>query len=170
MRFHYPKTWEWLGLFAAAGVLAGIGAAYAVKPDYLATSSAQFFFNSENARNAYMQQMLSRRTLVEIVRSENLFAEERLRLPLEDIIHNVHRMIRMQSDGTSYRLEVLTSDPVAARRIAEKLIPGNAAEPLPVRPFLPWYAASGFGIGLLAFGVNALFRQRASKTPPAVLS
>jgi hypothetical protein len=131
---------------------AGIGAAYAVKPEYPAASNTQFFFNSEGAREAYMQQRLSHQPVVGIIPSEILF------------------MVRMQNDGAFYRLEVLTSNPVAARRIGEKLIPGSTAEPLPVRPFLPIYAARGFAIEPLAFTMNALLKMRARKTRPAVVS
>ena len=170
MQFQFPNAWARLGLFAAAGAIAGVGLAYAVKPDYLARADAQFFFKSENDRNAYMQQLLSRRVLAEVILGENLFVEARQRLPLEDMIYNVHRMIRMQSDGASYRLEVLTSDPNAGTRIAQKLgFSENTGEPVPVRPFLPWYSASGFGIGLVGFAVNWLFKKRARKSDGSVL-
>lgn len=168
MQFQFPNVWVRLGVFAVAGALAGVAAAYAVKPDYVATANIQFFFNSPDAMNAHMQQLLSRRSLTNIIVGENLFAQERLRLPMEDIIEIARQGVRVRSDGL---FQVRASDPIAARILAEKLTyTAIAGQPVPVRPFLQWYAATGFGIGLVAFAANALFKMLARKTPPAVVS
>ena len=138
MQSRYPAVWMRLGLFAVAGVIAGVITAYAVKPDYLATSNGQFYFKDTDSMHAYMQQLLSRRNLVEIIAGENLFQQERQRLPLEDIIEAVRKMIRVTGEGPAYRLEVHTADPYAARRIVERLTnSGQAIDPVPVRPFVP---------------------------------
>jgi uncharacterized protein involved in exopolysaccharide biosynthesis len=138
------KGTSWLkiaGAVAVAGGLVAAGISFTTPPRYVSTAVMQIAPQPDPLRPAspevlkrraaeHLQQMqiemLSRTSLAEIIQKRylDLYKAERQRVPMEDVVQNMRRDIRIQPVGTdgAFRLEFAYSDQRKAQAVLRELV------------------------------------------------
>jgi hypothetical protein len=133
MQMTRGNVWTFISVCAVVGLLAAGAAALRMPAVYRSTALMRLPAGQDEAiqgLNKAEQQVLSRRSLAEIVTSYSLYPEERKRLPLEDIVQDLRNrgiQIRLLSQpgnlsGTAFSVTFDYTDPSKAQAVNETLV------------------------------------------------
>jgi capsular polysaccharide biosynthesis protein len=176
MRLQAPG-WSTVGAFAILGALLGACALMFIPKAYVSTAVVEAP-SREAARRAVLE-ATSRRSLTGIINEQNLYAAERTQRPLEDVVHDMQKHIRLssptrgpiasQTGPVAMAVAFEHGDPRVAQRVTEVLTQrltetwARTASPTslrvidpanlpgtPARPAIPNVIATGAIVGLIA--------------------
>jgi hypothetical protein len=152
-----------------AGLLLALAVSLTLPPGY--SSSATIGFRSPEAVAYLSQHTLSRRSLVSLIQRHDLYHGERRRQPMEDIVEEMRKNIRITTDRerpSAFTVQFVYPDRLKAQAVVGDLTELYATESrrldgswlevrnaasfpdAPQRSFHSGLLAAGLGIGLLA--------------------
>jgi len=155
-------NWKFPIGLALAGLALATIAAELVPKIYLAETSVR---SDTGNHVAIVRKAMNGSALVEIIHAEGLYSEESARMPLEEIVEQLNRNLRISAPGPDGVMKVYFqhSDSAIAQRAAHRLA-ASLAVPGPVTASVVFpnhrsLQIIGLGIGLLS-GLAIVMRRR----------
>jgi LPS O-antigen subunit length determinant protein (WzzB/FepE family) len=122
MQLRTVTSWKIAAATALGGAIAACAISFALPGRYVSTAVIRT--GATQFAEQRTQEILSRGSLAEIIQrpSLHLYARERYRIPMEDIIQQMRdRDIRVQQVGTELRISFAYPDPVKAQAVTRAL-------------------------------------------------